>query len=86
MNQTYLSDREVALRYAVARATPWRWAADGEFPKPLRLSPGCTRWRLEDLLKWETERASAGKQRSSREALSSGQASVAQSRPEVGAR
>lgn len=50
----YLSDRKVANRYGVSRGTPWRWIkTDPKFPKPIELSPGCTRWRLQDLEKWE---------------------------------
>ena len=50
----YLSDRQVAKRYSVSRGTPWRWAKkDKSFPKPVELTPGCTRWRLEELEIWE---------------------------------
>jgi prophage regulatory protein len=27
---------------------------DSSFPKPVKLSPGCTRWRLSELEAWET--------------------------------
>lgn len=46
---TYLTDRQVADRYGVARTTPWRWVQLGRFPHPIRISPGCVRWRLSDL-------------------------------------
>ncbi|BCB07215.1 hypothetical protein HHSLTHF2_11050 [Vreelandella venusta] len=49
----YLTDRQAATRYSVSRNTVWRWAKDGSFPKPVQLSPQCTRWRLEDLKAWE---------------------------------
>lgn len=50
----YLSDRQVAKRYSVSRGTPWRWTKTSVgFPRPIELSPGCTRWKLEDLLAWE---------------------------------
>ncbi|QYZ68889.1 helix-turn-helix transcriptional regulator [Neotabrizicola shimadae] len=56
----YLADRAVARRYGVHRSTPWRWLrSDPSFPKPVSLSPGCTRWRLEDLEVWEQGRADA---------------------------
>lgn len=41
----YLSDKQLAERYGVGRATVWRWVAAGKFPKPIKLSPGCTRWQ-----------------------------------------
>jgi len=28
----------------VSRATIWRWVANGQFPKPFKLSPGVTVW------------------------------------------
>jgi len=55
--ETYLTDAQLAARYGVGRATPWRWVSKGEFPQPVRLSPACTRWRLSDVEKWEAERA-----------------------------
>lgn len=53
LNDTYLTDKQVAERYNVGRATAWRWVQDGDFPKPIKLSPGCTRWKLSDIEKWE---------------------------------
>ncbi|MDR5890296.1 MULTISPECIES: helix-turn-helix transcriptional regulator [Halomonas] len=53
--ENYLSDKYVAGRYGVSRATIWRWAQSGRFPKPVKLSPGCTRWRASDLEQWETQ-------------------------------
>ena len=55
-NNLYLSDRQVAGRYNVGRATPWRWVKDSDFPPPIKLGAGCTRWKLSDLEKWESER------------------------------
>jgi prophage regulatory protein len=52
----YLSDIAVGKRYGVCRATPWRWTEAGNFPIPIKLSPGCTRWLLSDIEKWEQER------------------------------
>ncbi|EYD75855.1 phage transcriptional regulator, AlpA [Rubellimicrobium mesophilum DSM 19309] len=53
----YLSDKQVAQRFAVTRPTIWRWARAADFPKPVSLSPGCTRWRLADVEAWEAARA-----------------------------
>lgn len=56
----YLSDKQVASRYNVTRPTVWRWVkADPTFPKPISLSPGCTRWRLDEIESWETARRAA---------------------------
>ena len=48
----YLSDKDLAERYSVHRATPWRWVKSGDMPKPVKLG-GATRWRLSDLVAWE---------------------------------
>lgn len=55
-NNLYLTDRQVAARYSVGRATPWRWVKDSNFPPPVKLGAGCTRWKLADLKKWESDR------------------------------
>ena len=52
-NDTYLTDKQVAERYNVGRATAWRWVQEENFPKPIKLSAGCTRWKLSDIEKWE---------------------------------
>lgn len=54
--KTLLSDKRLAERLDVSRATVWRWAKAGLVPKPVKLSPGCTRWRLADIAAWEVER------------------------------
>ncbi|HCE38790.1 MAG: AlpA family transcriptional regulator [Alcanivorax sp.] len=54
MQQTHLSDTGVGRRYSVSRATVWRWTREGNLPRPVRLGPATTRWRLADLEEWET--------------------------------
>ena len=59
MAEAYLADTQLAARYGVHRTTPWRWAkTDPAFPRPVTLSPGCTRWKLSDLVTWEAGKAS----------------------------
>lgn len=54
MPETFLSDIQLAERYGVHRATPWRWLkTDPSFPKPISLSPGCTRWKRSEIERWE---------------------------------
>ncbi len=49
---------QVAARLNVSRATVWRYTArDPQFPKPLKLSPGCSRWRSDEVDAWEAARA-----------------------------
>lgn len=59
MPETYLSDTQLSARYGVHRATPWRWAkTDPTFPKPVKLSPQCSRWKMSEITAWEASRAS----------------------------
>ncbi|MBK7059173.1 MAG: AlpA family phage regulatory protein [Rubrivivax sp.] len=63
MTQTFIRIRELAStaarrgRLPVVPATVWRWVKRGEFPKPVRLGPQTTAWRIEDVERWEAERA-----------------------------
>ena len=58
-NKIYLTDVEVGMRYGVSRTTPWRWVSAGIFPKPLKISPGCTRWSFAELVKHDAEKAAS---------------------------
>jgi prophage regulatory protein len=53
--QLYLTDTQLAERYDVSRATIWRWVSKGILPKPVKLSPGCTRWRKDDIERRDAE-------------------------------
>ena len=58
----YLSVDAVAQRYGVNRATIWRWADKRNkrnFPQPVKLSPGCSRWKLSDVEAWEAKQGGA---------------------------
>ncbi|WP_423208690.1 helix-turn-helix transcriptional regulator [Paracoccus yeei] len=53
-HQVFLSDQQVAERYGLkSREAIWKWVKRNQFPKPIKLSPGCTRWRLNDIENWE---------------------------------
>lgn len=55
MPETYLSDVKLSVRYGVHRSTPWRWVnSDPTFPKPVKLSPQCSRWKLSEIEAWES--------------------------------
>jgi len=55
----FMSDTALAARYQVSRATIWRWAQARRFPNPIKLSEGCTRWRLAEVEQWESEQLKA---------------------------
>lgn len=54
MPETFIRDTDCAARYGVSRNTIWRWSRERtDMPQPVRLSPGCTRWKLSELIAWE---------------------------------
>lgn len=52
--ETYLTDRQIAARYNVHHLTPRRWP---DFPNPVKLSPGCSRWKLSEIEAWENSKS-----------------------------
>lgn len=48
-NQRYANVNRVAEFYDVSPATVWRWSSEGRIPKPIKLSPGCSRWRIPEM-------------------------------------
>lgn len=54
----YLKDTDVAKMLHVSRNTVWRWTREGLLAPPVRITPGCTRWRESDL-RALTDRAAA---------------------------
>lgn len=39
----------ILRHYPIARSTWWAGVKAGRFPKPVKLSEGCTAWRAEDI-------------------------------------
>lgn len=56
-HEHYQTVKQIAKRYGNHAATIWRWVKNGQFPQPVKLSPGCTRWRLSDVQAWEASKA-----------------------------
>lgn len=58
----YTNDQSLAARLSVSRQTIWRLVkSDPTFPKPIRLTPGCTRWLLSEVQAWEASKRSPSK-------------------------
>lgn len=54
--KAYFSVKEVAERFSVKPATIWNWLKNiPNFPKPVCISPGTTRWRAADIIQFEQE-------------------------------
>ena len=53
----YFADKDLAIRFGMSRQTIWRVVkSDPTFPKPIRLTPGCTRWLLSEVEAWEASK------------------------------
>ncbi|WP_407650546.1 helix-turn-helix transcriptional regulator [Halomonas piscis] len=51
---TFLTARQVADRLAISIPTVWRWSRErSDFPKPHRIGPASSRWRVAELETWE---------------------------------
>lgn len=46
------SSRKSVELLPVSRTTIWRWVRNKKFPSLVRLSPGVTAWRSEDIEAW----------------------------------
>ncbi len=61
-NAIYVSPKHAAELIDVSLATLWRYAKDvPSFPKPVKLSPGCTRFDRNAILAYVRQRGEASK-------------------------
>lgn len=52
----FLTINDVAQRFEVSRVTIWRWVKnDKNFPAPVKLSPGTSRWFEDQFLDFENQ-------------------------------
>ena len=49
----------VEQRFGLSKSTIYKLMAAGTFPRPVKISPGCVRWRVADLEEWEATRPTA---------------------------
>jgi predicted DNA-binding transcriptional regulator AlpA len=60
--ERYLSVQDVARRYAISVQTVWRHTKHNpDFPKPIKILNGSTRWRMSEILAFETSRQEVGR-------------------------
>jgi prophage regulatory protein len=60
-----LKRRQVLERLGVSHVTIWRLQRLGQFPPPIRISPGRVAWREADIEQWIADRARAANDRAS---------------------
>jgi|GEM_PF-1889356 len=56
---TLLKIDEVCEKIGVKKSTVYKWMDEQNFPRPLKLSPTCVRWREDDVARWLQEIAAA---------------------------
>jgi predicted DNA-binding transcriptional regulator AlpA len=56
----WLSDRDLADRYAVSRITIWRWARNGVIPPGKKIGPNTTRWSAAEIEAHDAEMVRGG--------------------------
>ncbi|TYB81761.1 AlpA family phage regulatory protein [Maritimibacter fusiformis] len=52
----FVTDVEIGEIFGCHRTWVWRMLKRSDFPRPLKLSPGVTRWRAEDIEAWIAEK------------------------------
>lgn len=66
-DETFLAVDQIMQRYGIGRATVWRWVKlNSDFPEPVKLSSGTSRWRLSDLVAFDRSRTKGTIRKSSR--------------------
>lgn len=55
--EQYVTVKFLAARYRTSTGTIWRWVRNQDFPAPVSLTPGTTRWRMSIVERFERERA-----------------------------
>lgn len=55
---TLLQINQVCEKIGVKKSTVYKWMDEQKFPRPLKLSPTCVRWREDDIVGWLSQFAS----------------------------
>lgn len=51
----FLRLKALTKRIQASGNTIWRWTRQGKFPKPIKLGPKTTGWRLDQVETWERD-------------------------------
>lgn len=59
--EQYLTCQDIQMRYDIGETTVYRWIKDKKvnLPKPVKLGPKASRWKLSALEHWEQQREQA---------------------------
>jgi prophage regulatory protein len=52
-NIVFYSANDLARRWNVHAMTIWKWLKRGQIPQPVKIGPGTTRWRSDDIERHE---------------------------------
>lgn len=58
-NIDLLSPRQVIDRLSIPQSTLYKWISQGDFPKPIKIGPRRTAFKLEDIENWLAEKEEA---------------------------
>jgi prophage regulatory protein len=53
----YASAAQLAEQFQIDESTVWRWVQRGLLPRPVKLSPGCSRFDLDEIDRRNAENA-----------------------------
>jgi len=54
--RNFITDKQVAERYAISRPSVWRWVREQHMPPPEAIGPNTKRWRVKTLDDWDSQR------------------------------
>lgn len=52
-SENFIRIKNVSYLTSIARSTIWLWVKEGRFPKPIKVSPRVTVWKLFDIQQWQ---------------------------------
>ena len=55
IDERYLRAPAVCKRYGISPASLYRWVANGDFPKSIKIGPNAAGWRLSDLMAFDAD-------------------------------
>ena len=54
-NPTFIAMPALSERIDRSKSSIYRWVLEGRFPKPIRIGPRASAWRITDIEAWETD-------------------------------
>ncbi|MDZ7717824.1 MAG: AlpA family phage regulatory protein [Balneolaceae bacterium] len=58
-NIDLLSPKEASERLSIPISTLYRWISEGKFPRPIKIGPRRTAFKIEDIIEWRENQEEA---------------------------